>query len=634
MTSIPIPNYAYRCSNEVLRMKPAPPSILLITPPLVQTNTPYPAVPVLAAALRARGLESVQVDLSLDLVLSLFTGSFLRRAQHQLLQAGRRSAERRAPAVAHFLEQADAYIRVVDDVVAFQQGRHPELAYRIATRSFLPEGSRFEPLDQLGLDADIAGPLAVVDRARHFASLMLDDLADMIRDGIDPRFGFSRYAETLAVALPTFAPLARAMRQAPTLVTQELDRLVDEQIGPPGPLLVAMTVPFPGCLLGAMLIARRIRERAPEVRIVLGGGYVNTELRELTDPAIFDWVDYICLDDGEEPLIRIAEHVCHGKPFEPLRTYWREKRQVIYHAGTPGGGNFGQSHALHPDFQSIDLDRYLPLAESINPMHRLWSDGCWLKVQLTHGCYWRRCRFCDTSVDYISRYVAPTPAAVVDHLVALRRETGRQAFHFTDEALAPAWIGKVAVELLERSENPVWWGNIRFEKEFTPELACLMAASGCVAVTGGLECVNDRLLKLMNKGVTLAQAEACCEAFASAGILVHAYLIYGFPTQTRAETLEALDFVRGLFARGLLHSAFWHRFALTCHSPMARTPEAFGIRLAPDPSPRRRFARNAIPYTSSGRTPDHDALGAGLRRATYNYMLGRGTDWPVKRWFP
>jgi hypothetical protein len=606
--------------------------ILLITPPLVQTNAPYPAVSVLSASLRARGFVTVQEDVSLALVLRLFASDFLTRALAHLRRKAPAPSKRPPPSVVHFLAHGETCIRIVDDVVRFLQGRQPELAYRIATRGFLPEGPRFKPLDELDLDGDVSGPLAVVDRAKFLASLLLDDLSDMIRDGLDPRFSFSRYAEKLGVSLPTFAPAARALKDAPTLVTGELDACVDALIGRHAPALVALTVPFPGCLLGALLIARRIRTLAPGTRIVLGGGYVNTELRELTDPAIFDWVDYICLDDGEAPLARLAEHVCRGKPFQPLRTYVREAQQVVYHAGEATSAGHDDTPAQHPDFKSLDLTRYLSLVESVNPMHRLWSDGCWLKVRLAHGCYWRKCRFCDTSVDYIARYAAPDPEAAAGHLAALRQETGRTAFHFTDEALAPAWIAKVAESLIARGENLTWWGNIRFEKAFTPALARTLAAAGCVAVTGGLECGNDRLLKLINKGITLQQAATCCEAFAEAGILVHAYLIYGFPTQTAAETLAALEFIRGLFQRGVLHSAFWHRFALTCHSPMAKDPEAFGIRLLPEPAHRARFARNEIPYEEKG-APDPAALGEGLRRATYNYMLGRGFDIPVKRWF-
>jgi radical SAM superfamily enzyme YgiQ (UPF0313 family) len=437
--------------------------------------------------------------------------------------------------------------------------------------------------------------------------------------------------------------------------------------------LVGLTVPFPGTLYGALRIARRVRQVSPRTRIALGGGYVNTELRELADPALFDYVDFVCLDAGEEPLARIAERVCLNQSAPLVRTFTRERLKaegrrlkaengVVYHAGCPAlhppvrdvvpRGTLSRPNGTHvpsqrdsrppstrtpstcppPDYSDLPLDRYIALVEMPNPMHRLWSDGCWLKLPLAQGCYWHKCRFCDTSLDYIGHYTPPRAEAVVDTLVALRRQTGRSGFHFTDEALAPALLRQVSEGLLARGETVTWWGNIRFESAFTPALAQLMAQSGCVAVTGGLECAHDRLLTLMQKGITLRSAARACQALARAGILVHAYLIHGFPTQTAQETVDALEYVRQLFVAGVIQSAHWHRFALTCHSPMAADPAAFGIRLLPEGRRGPVFARNEIPYEEPG-AADHDRLGIGLRRAVYNYMLGVGLDAPVSSWF-
>jgi radical SAM superfamily enzyme YgiQ (UPF0313 family) len=375
---------------------------------------------------------------------------------------------------------------------------------------------------------------------------------------------------------------------------------------------------------------------------------VNTELRELADPALFDYVDFVCLDAGEEPLTRIAEQVCRRRPTALVRTFAREKApagdaarsgsRVAWHAGTTGcRSSPGARRPPAPDFRAphladLPLDRYVALVEMPNPMHRLWSDGCWLKLPLAPGCYWHKCRFCDTALDYIGVYRPPRAVTVVAALTSLRRQTGRSGFHFTDEALAPSLLRQVSAGLLAGGETVTWWGNIRFEPAFTPALARLMAQAGCVAVTGGLECAHDRLLTLMQKGITLRSAARACKALSGAGILVHAYLIHGFPTQTAQETVDALEYVRQLFVAGVVQSAYWHRFALTCHSPMSADPAAFGIRLRPE---RRRgpvFARNEIPYDEPG-AANHDQLGVGLRRAVYNYMLGAGLDAPLSTWF-
>ena len=161
-------------------------------------------------------------------------------------------------------------------------------------------------------------------------------------------------------------------------------------------------------------------------------------------------------------------------------------------------------------------------------------------------------------------------------------------------------------------------------------LADLLARSGCLAVTGGLECSTDRLLALQRKGFDLTQATRVMAAFARAGVLVHAYLMYGYPTQTAQETVDALELVRQLFAAGFLHSAYWHRFALTVHSPAFRAADQLGIRiLAARPT---SFARNEIPFSEpSGEDPA--PFTPGLLRAVYNFMHGAGLHADVRSWF-
>jgi radical SAM superfamily enzyme YgiQ (UPF0313 family) len=635
--------------------------ILLITPPMVQLNTPYPATAVLAGFLQECGFRVAQADLSLGLALRLFSAEGLRQ-----VEAAIRVRRARTPATRHFLAHAKVYIRTVESVVAFLQGRDDTLAWRIAGGGFLPEGPRFQraevgdqrsegkgwtaliPNDaaQRPMTNDFVGEANEHDFSKHFASLYLDDLADAIREGVDPRFGFARYAEHLAVAAPRFDPLQRALEGRPTLLDRMLDEMTDAAQAEHQPALVGLTVPFPGTLYGALRIARRIRWLRPRTRIALGGGYVNTELRELDDPRIFDYADYLCFDDGEEPLLRIAQTLA-GARAPLVRTLMRRRGRVVK-CGTRNaecGMRSGEAVPATPNsafriphFSGLPLDRYISLAESSNPMHRLWSDGRWLKIQLAHGCYWRECRFCDTALDYIGRYVPPRAEAVVDRMAELHRRTGLSGFHFTDEALAPALLRQVSERLTARGMCCTWWGNIRFERAFTRDLAAAMARAGCVAVTGGLECAHDRLLTLMNKGITLRGAARACKAFADAGIHVHAYLMYGFPTQTVQETIDGLEYVRQLFAAGVVQSAYWHRFALTCHSPIAATPEAFGIRIRrPRTIPGRTFARNELMYEilpgrgASGQ--DFILLGEGLRRATYNYMLGVGLDEPMAAWF-
>ncbi|HSN27060.1 MAG TPA: radical SAM protein [Kofleriaceae bacterium] len=611
--------------------------LLLITPPMTQLNTPYPATAYLTGFLRANGpagLEVAQADAALELFLRVFSRAGIQRVLDELRARAAETDEEPPPAIAHFLAEGPRYVATVDAVVRFLQGRDPGFALRIAAREVLPEGPRFASIDQ-GPGAREEDPLAWAfgvlgthDRAKHLASLYIDDLADVIRDGIAPDFELARYAERLAASAPTFDALEEALADEPTLIDDILDELAADLYERHRPDVVGLTVPFPGNVYSALRIARVMRERG--TRTILGGGYVNTELRELTDPRIFEYVDFITLDAGEAPLVSVLEHL--RDPARPLfRTYVRKADRVVLESGAGHDVPFVDTGT--PTYQGLPLDRYVSLVEMLNPMNRLWSDGRWNKLTIAHGCYWKQCTFCDITLDYIRRYERAPADLIVDRIEAIVAETGQTGFHFVDEAAPPAALEAIARRLIERDVVITWWGNIRFEKAFTPELCKLLARSGCVAVSGGLEVASDRLLKLMKKGVTVEQVARVTRAFADAGVMVHAYLMYGFPTETAQDTVDALERVRQLFAEGCVHSAFWHRFAATAHSPIGQQPELFGITLRKPRDVEPTFAKNDVAFDDPTGT-DHDFFADGLRKAVYNYMHGLGLDADPRSWFP
>ncbi|HEX2691204.1 MAG TPA: radical SAM protein [Kofleriaceae bacterium] len=632
--------------------------LLLVTPPMTQLNTPYPATAYLTGFLRQHeaqlGLEVRQADAALELFLRVFSRAGIKRILDELVARAAAHAgddaehdegdeegaddaggeDAMPPAIAWFLAHGERYVATIDAVVRFLQGRDPALALRIAGREFLPEGPRFAAIEQ-GPGADDDDPLAwafgglgVSDRAKYLASLYIDDLADVIRDGIQPDFELSRYGERLAQSAPAFDPLHDALEGEPTLIDEMLDDLAAELYARHRPDVVGLTVPFPGNVYGALRIARTIKRISPGTHIVFGGGYVNTELRELAEPRVFAYVDFVTLDDGEAPLLALLHHL--RDPQAPLHRTFVCRGGAVELVTDPTRHDIALRDAGTPSYAGLPLDRYLSLFEMLNPMHRLWSDGRWNKLTIAHGCYWKQCTFCDVTLDYIARYDRAPADLLVDRIEALIAETGQTGFHFVDEAAPPAALRALAERLIARNVMITWWGNVRFEKAFTPELTRLLARSGCVAVSGGLEVASDRLLALMKKGVTVEQVARVTRAFSDAGVMVHAYLMYGFPTETAQDTVDALERVRQLFAEGCVQSAFWHRFTATVHSPIGRAPELFGIRLRAAPPPA--FARNDVAFDDPTGC-DHDFFAAGLRKAVYNFMHGLGLDADPRSWF-
>jgi radical SAM superfamily enzyme YgiQ (UPF0313 family) len=604
--------------------------ILSIIPPMTQLNTPYPSTAYLTGFLRSRGFHAEQIDLSIGLVLQLLSIDGLHDIHQQIKSISRKQ---HTAATRFFAKHFEIYQATISPAIRFLQGRDPSLAHRIASRRYLPEGPRFAALNRYldgeqGADALewAFGALGLQDRAKHIATLYLNDLGDVIRDAVDPRFEFVRYAESLAASQPTFDHLHDALNTPHSLVDATLHQLTIKALSQHQPTLVLITAPFPGNVYGALRIAQTIKRTQPSIVTVLGGGYCNTELRALNEPRVFDYFDYITLDAGESPLLALIEHLQNRRPLDQLvRTYTRELHYVDYKEP-----DIPFSATGTPTYAGLPLNDYLSLLDMLNPMHRLWSDGRWNKLTVAHGCYWKKCSFCDVNLDYISRYELTTAAALVDRVEGLIRETGQTGFHFVDEAAPPKALKSLANALLQRRLDISWWGNIRFEKSFDASLCQLLADSGCIAVTGGLEVASDRLLKLMKKGVSVEQVARVTRAFSDAGILVHAYLMYGFPTQTAQDTVDALEYVRQLFAAGCIQSGFFHRFTCTVHSPVGKHPEQYGVTL--HPPPRATFANNDINFTDSTGV-DHDVFGAALAKALYNYMHGIGLDHDVRNWF-
>jgi hypothetical protein len=366
------------------------------------------------------------------------------------------------------LAQADRYLDTIEPAVRYLQGGDASLATRLGASDFLPRGPRFAAAAAEDASLDRAfGALGTSDRARHLASLYLDDLGDLVAATVAPEFGLARYGESLARSASHFDGLARALARPPSLIDEILAERLADIVDQTRPALVGLSVPFPGNLYGALRAARWLRKHAPSVKIALGGGYVNTELRDLREPRLFDFVDYVTLDDGERPLLCLVELLAGLRPLERL------KRTFVRETGTSGvrfldgadEPDLAQADLPAPTYRGLPLARYLSVVELLNPMHRLWSDGRWNKLTVAHGCYWKRCTFCDTGLDYIARYDPASASALADRVDALVAETGATGFHFVDEAAPPLALVDLSLELLRRGRCISFWGNIRFGKQ-------------------------------------------------------------------------------------------------------------------------------------------------------------------------
>lgn len=596
--------------------------LLLITPPFTQLNTPYPATAYLKGFLNTKSITAFQMDLGIEVILKLFSKEGLTSIFSNV------NRQPTTENIKRIYSLRQDYINTIDAVIAFLQGKNQTLARQICAGNFLPEASRFEQLD----DMEWAfGSMGMQDKAKHFATLYLEDLSDFIKEAIDENFGFSRYAERLGRSANSFDELYSNLQSEFTYIDGITLPILEERLKEVQPKLVLISVPFPGNLYSAFRCAQFIKKYYPQIKTAMGGGFPNTELRDLKDKRVFEFFDFITLDDGELPVELLHYNVCHSERSEESlykRTFLIENNEVVYKNNTIRP-DYKQSDVGTPDYSDLLLDDYISVIEIANPMHSLWSDGRWNKLTMAHGCYWGKCTFCDISLDYIKLYEPIAAKTLVDRMEEIIAQTGETGFHFVDEAAPPALMREVALEILRRKLTVSWWTNIRFEKSFTADLCLLLIASGCIAVSGGLEVASDRLLELIQKGVTVEQVAQVTRNFTEAGIMVHAYLMYGYPTQTVQETIDSLEMVRQMFELSILQSGFWHQFAMTAHSPVGMFPSAFGV--IPEMNDIT-FANNDIQFNDITGI-NHDKFSFGLKKSLFNFMHGICFDYDLQDWF-
>ena len=597
--------------------------LLLITPPFTQLNTPYPATAYIKGFLNTKNISSYQMDLGIEVILELFHKDGIQKIFKKKIDIQNSSENSQ-----RIFALREEYIKTIDQVILFLQNQNPTLARQICSMNFLPEASRFNQLD----DMEFAfGNMGLQDKAKHLATLYLEDLSDYIVENVDSDFGFSRYAERLGKSANSFDELYSKINDNQTFIDDFTLNILQQKLELVQPKLVCFSVPFPGNLYSAFRSAKFIKEHYPHIKTAMGGGFPNTELREVKDKRVFEFFDFITLDDGEIPLELVCENVLANKSNEESdfkRTFLLENGEVVYKNNSKRH-DYKQSEIGTPDYSDLQLNRYISVIEVANPMHSLWSDGRWNKLTMAHGCYWGKCTFCDISLDYIKIYEPISAKILVDRMEELIQQTGESGFHFVDEAAPPALMREVALEILRRNLVVTWWTNIRFEKSFTQDLCFLLKISGCVAVSGGLEVASDRLLKLIDKGVSVDQVARVTRNFTEAGIMVHAYLMYGYPTQTIQETVDSLEMVRQLFEMGILQSGFWHQFTMTAHSPVGINPEEYGV------IPVKQeilFANNDIDFTDKTGI-DHSKFSFGLKKSLFNYMHGINFELPLQDWF-
>lgn len=649
-------------------------NVTIIQPPLVQLNTPYPSGAYLKSFFqmlrdgKITGLPSVPqikdvrwFDLSTALFHKIFSRQGLSKlfslSETKALQIAASSDEETAFQLRRYISTQDKWICWIDRIVEILCGGNSarEFCHEFVRSPHSPRGNRMEnffgELAEQGRDV-------TTDDAKILASLALADLADYITAVFDNDFRLISYAEHLGTSTASFDDVIKGLK-SPVLNEFYKEVLADVLATSDTQELVLISVPFPGCFEAAVYTAREIRKLyGDKALIATGGGYINTELRNISEKKFFEYFDLISYDMGYGSYIQLLEKlgnncnfnsVFDGNPIYKMKYLY--KGAVTGNAettekGSPDFETFSKyseaetmaCRVLIPDFSEIDFSKYPRLADDTNPMHSIWNDGAWLKAYMAHGCYWHRCAFCDTQLEYVNRFCKVGAEQLCDGLTEQAEKTGVWGIHFVDEACPPASMIEFGRRNLQNENSKgkklTWWGNIRFEKTFTRDMADFLSYSGLTAVSGGIEIATGDGLSAVNKGTTIENIVAATCAFKEAGILVHSYMIFGFYQQSEQDLINSMETLRQLFAAGLLDSAFWHKFTLTLHSTVykewqeGKHPD-LKIITGNDES-KNRFAENDLHFAGENKSTKYSE---GLNTALDAWMHGQNLDKNVQRWF-
>lgn len=623
-------------------------NVIVIQPPLVQLNSPYPSGAYLKSFFNRNGHNAVWLDLSVQLIHSIFSKNGLKKlfelskenAMKIASTAEKNGEFATAKNLRLYIFQSDLWIEWIDFIMSTLCGKQNpsahELCHRFILSPYTPRGNRMENYIE-NLDREPS-----INDTRNIASLALEDLADYISVAFDKSFSLVRYAESIAVNETSFSQIEEKLNSPilTTFYTEVLEAAFSKtSITENEKTLVCISVPFAGTFTSALFTAKYLRKKYGEkIFICFGGGFINTELREFNDSSFFKYADAISYDRGYGSYKNFFDVFPDGKISEEkhiykMRLFTKEKViEPLLSSLKYEKFENEQTSLIVPDYSETDFSIYPRVADDENPMQRLWSDGAWMKAYLAHGCYWHKCAFCDVSLDYVASYRLVQIENLFHGLKSQSEKNGIHGIHFVDEAMPPAAMLKFSKLNLKHSASFSFWGNVRFEKIYSRDIAEFLSFGGLIGVSGGIEIATGTGLDSISKGTDLDSIVSACCAFKEAGILIHAYMIYGYFGETEQDTINSMETLRQLYAAGLLDSCFWHKFVLTRHSRIySEWKEGLHKNLNPfAPKNSGVFAKNGLHFKDEEKSAK---FGNGLYAALQSWMHGENLNVPVEKWF-
>ena len=519
---------------------------LMIFPPIWSFSEPYIAIPSLISQLRHKGYSAKAMDINIDFFNDMLTKQELERSL-QLIETKftalksreleiqeektyeEKIASLKLNAFYHYMEHEKEKIKNIPNVIdeAVKIIKSPTDFYK--PKKIVPA------LNILKLATKIISfpyyPLEInyTYITNKFMKLNYQDIKRVIEDTEQNIFldYYRRYG-------------------------------IIEKIKKQEPKYIGISIGEESQLIGGLTLAK-ILKKETNAYINIGGNYFLRLLDSLKKlPDFFDtFADSVSYGEGENSILELAEFITGKRNIENVSNLVYKKDQEVI--STKRSIPVKLSEINKPDFSDFIHKSY-------------FTPEIILPVQATRGCYWGKCTFCDS--DYNLSYSIKDIGLLIQELKYYKNEYNINHIEFIDEAISPSYLDKLSKEIIKDGLKINICFLARLEKEFTKDLLIQLYKAGVKCITWGYESENERILKLINKGIDIKNRKKILYNANKAGIWNRIYAFIGFPTETYKESMQTINF---LFKNKLVNSFGFCHFRLGRHSKIAMNYEKYNI---------------------------------------------------------
>lgn len=501
----------------------------LVFPGFWTCSAPYLSLPSLTAFLRMHGKDVEQIDLNLEFTDRILSKDFLDYCLHKYED-----------------------IVEIDDqqVVPYLDAIGKYVCENIEEQKNIMRSN--EALDILVYEKCcyfIAMAFSIINAA--FPGEAVDHYT------YDSTYDRDSFSSILKCAQDAYSESTGSLVQL--LTSYYIDDLID------GADLIGISLTGINQIIPSFVLAGMIKKKNPAIKIVLGGSVPTRWFADRNNlPNIFEFVDYVIVNEGEVPIVALVDYLEGRSSIQdvPQLFYLNDNKEITYN-------NLPISNpeicALPtPVFNKADIGRYL------SPVPSLPLLGC-------RGCYWCKCTFCDHSFVYNNDYRPANVDKVLFDINNYIDEYNVRYINFRDEAMSPSGLLGLSNRLIEDGADIKWSTDARLDRGLTYDILKTAHKAGLSILFFGLESINNRVIKLMNKGAHVDVSKRILTDAKMVGIGAHCFFICGFPTETIEEYQETVDFV--IRNKDIIACQGCSEFSLGKHSPIAKEPEKYKIRI-------------------------------------------------------